>query len=63
MAGGCRDCSRCVETGATGFIFMIPRIIWFVLTCWNIGLFQKKCPQCGHKLSFHKMTADGKFVD
>jgi len=60
---GCRDCSRCIETGMTGIIMGIPRVIWTILTCWNIGLFQKNCPQCGHRMSTHKMTKDGKFVD
>ena len=60
---GCRDCSRCVETGIAGIILLIPRLIWTVLTCWNIGLFQKSCPQCDHKLSLHTKTADGKFAD
>ena len=60
---GCRDCSRCTEASATGLFLGIPRLIIWVLTFWNIGLFQKKCPQCGHKMTLHKKRADGSFQD
>lgn len=62
MSDGCRDCRRCTETGATGLIFILPRMIWTILTCWNIGLFQRKCPKCGHKMGMHKMV-DGRLQD
>ena len=60
---GCRDCSRCIETGLTSILFDIPRAIWWILTFWNIGLMQKKCPTCGHKMTKHKVMADGRFAD
>jgi len=60
---GCRDCSRCTETGAMGLIAGIPRLIIWVLTFWNLGLFQKKCPTCGHKLTVHAKRSDGSFAD
>ena len=41
MAGGCRDCSRYTEAGVAGALLLIPRLIWTILACWNIGLFQK----------------------
>jgi hypothetical protein len=63
MAKGCRDCDICTEASIKALIFGIPRIIIILLTCWNIGLFQKKCPQCGHKLSIHKRTSSGRFAD
>jgi|TARA_B110000114_G_C14835237_1_gene294337 hypothetical protein len=60
---GCRDCERCTETAAKGLITAIPRMIIWILTCWNIGLFQKKCPQCDHKMVAHQRRADGSFQD
>lgn len=58
----CRDCTRCTEVGIKSMILMIPRAIWWICTVWNIQLFQKKCPQCGHKMSEHKMV-EGRFAD
>ena len=64
MAGkGCRDCNRCTEIAATKLIMVLPRMALFILTCWNIGLFKKKCPQCGHGLNIHQKTSDGRFKD
>ena len=60
---GCRDCSRCIETGLTSILFDIPRGIWWILTFWNIGLMQRHCPICGHKMAKHKVMADGRFAD
>ena len=60
---GCRDCSRCTESIATRFFLFIPRLIIWILTFWNIGLFQKKCPQCSHRMKNHARKADGTFKD
>ena len=60
---GCRDCSRCTEAIATRLILGIPRLIIWILTFWNIGLFQKNCPQCRHRMSVHAKRADGSFQD
>lgn len=60
---GCRDCNRCTETAATSLIMAIPRFFIWVFTFWNIGLFQRKCPECGHKMSVHQRRADGSFKD
>ena len=60
---GCRDCSKCTESAAKGLIAGIPRLIIWVFTFWNIGLFQKKCPQCGHKMGIHSKRGDGSFAD
>jgi len=59
---GCRDCARCTETPIKTLIWLIPRILWWFLTVWNIRLFQKRCPQCGHKMSMHQMVR-GRFQD
>ena len=59
----CRDCNRCTEVGIMSIIMMIPRLLWMILTSWNIGLFIKKCPQCGHKMNLHARRADGSFKD
>ena len=63
MVGKCRDCSRCTEAVAVGFVMGIFRKTWALLTFWNIGLFIKKCPQCRHRLSLHARRADGSFRD
>lgn len=62
MAGGCRDCTRCTETAMTGMIMALPRLVWWACTAWNIGLVVKRCPQCRHLMSVHKMV-EGRFVD
>jgi hypothetical protein len=62
MAKGCRDCPRCTESAATSMVLAIFRlIIWLFWGLW-VGLFQKKCPQCGHLLSIHQRV-NGRFVD
>jgi hypothetical protein len=63
MAGGCRDCPRCTETTAAGCVLGVFRMLIWAATFWNIGLFMKKCPQCGHRLSIHQRRADGSFRD
>jgi ribosomal protein S27AE len=39
------------------------RLAWWVLSAWNIGLFMKKCPQCGHMMDRHQRRDDGSFKD
>ena len=63
MAGGCRDCARCTENAATGCVMSAFRITWWLLTAWNIGLFIKNCPTCGHRMSLHQRRSDGSFKD
>jgi hypothetical protein len=63
MAKGCRDCKRCTEAVATGCILSPFRLVLWVMTFWNIGLFVRKCPQCGHRMRLHQRRADGSFKD
>jgi len=42
---------------------LLPNITYSVLMSWNVGLFLKKCPECGHMLSRHLKRADGSFQD
>jgi hypothetical protein len=60
---GCRDCKICIEAGGMSFILGIPRLIIWIFTFWNIGLMQKKCPTCSHKMSIHIKRADGSLSD
>lgn len=60
---GCRDCDRCIESIATKFFLYIPRLIIWILIFWNIGLFQKKCPRCSHRMKKHNKGSDGSFKD
>ncbi len=60
---GCRDCKTCTRSGI-GKLFMFPFSVGYaILLSWNIGLFIKKCPQCGHALSEHSKRSDGSFID
>lgn len=63
MAGGCRDCNQCTETMATSTVMLLPRLVWWGLTAWNLGLFTKRCPQCKHLMSKHQRKDDGSFKD
>ena len=62
MAGGCRDCSRCTETGATSLMKLPFRAIALF---WRIPLymFKQKCPTCKHLMTHHTRLADGRFTD
>jgi hypothetical protein len=60
---GCRDCSRCTESAFTSLLLSIPRLILAILFRWNIGLFQRYCPTCGHRMALHARRADGSFKD
>ena len=63
MSRGCRDCSECTEASATGCVMFAFRFLWIAWFGWNIGLFIKRCPQCGHWMSRHSRRADGSFRD
>ncbi len=54
----CRDCPKCTESSAKTFVLKPVRTLGNAATSWNVGLFQRKCPQCGHKLSIHKDKRD-----
>lgn len=59
---GCRDCTRCTETTATTLLklpFRAVALIWRI----PIYMFKQKCPQCGHLMTRHIRTAEGRFTD
>lgn len=63
---GCRDCHRCTEScvGKTvryTFYVVTLTIPWWIEKMINLGA--KKCPQCGHPLSWHERDRDGRFAD
>jgi len=58
----CRDCKRCSEQGILTLLLLVPRIMIYIPRR-IIWLFIKKCPQCGHPLSWHLKRADGSFKD
>lgn len=59
----CRDCSQCTESFVTG-IWKLPfRVARALLTFWNLQLFQRFCPECGHRMKKHKRLRDGRFAD
>jgi ribosomal protein S27AE len=63
MGRGCRDCPRCTES-LIDSAFKLPfRVAYALLTFWNIGLFRRYCPRCGHKLSIHQRLSGGRFAD
>jgi len=47
---GCRGCSECTESYFLMFLLWPLRVIWVLLTFWNIGLLKKNCPDCGHTM-------------
>jgi hypothetical protein len=58
MAKGCRDCKRCTELGIKTLSMLPVRTtvaLANVATLGVLGLFQRKCPHCGHKMSDHKL--------
>lgn len=63
MAAGCRDCRICTESAATGCVMSGFRMLWWMLTFWNIGLLTRRCPQCRHPMSVHARRADGSLKD
>ncbi len=62
MARGCRDCSRCTESTLTSLIALPFRLLFLPLTFFTRAVV-KKCPDCGHPLSWHARRADGSFKD
>ncbi len=48
MGRACRDCPRCTEVAILSLV-MFQDV-------------QRKCPDCGHRLSIHKKVG-GRFVD
>jgi len=60
---GCRDCKICTRSGIVKFFLRPFSLFYAVFLSWNIGLFIKKCPQCGHALSEHSKRSDGSFID
>lgn len=62
MGRACRDCPRCVESPIVSLVMIPVRIALWTVTFWNVRLFQKWCPQCGHRLAIHKRIG-GRFVD
>ena len=63
MSKACRDCAKCSRLGIVKLLYLIPVIIYKIVFSWNIGLFQKKCPDCGHSMNSHMKRADGSFAD
>jgi hypothetical protein len=61
--GKCRDCEVCTRLGIVKFFRLPLTIIWKFFLSWNVGLFIRKCPECGHFLSQHKKRSDGSFTD
>ena len=59
----CRDCPKCTRLGIMKLIMLVPNLLYAILLSWNIGLFQKKCPECGHSLAKHMKRKDGSFAD
>lgn len=62
MARRCRDCPRCTESCIVGLILLPFRLTWAIATSWNVGLFQRNCPQCRHPLAIHHKVG-GRFAD
>jgi hypothetical protein len=60
---GCRDCKVCTRLGIVTLFYAPFTFLYKVLFSWNIGLFIRKCPQCGHFMSAHQRRADGSFKD
>jgi hypothetical protein len=60
---GCRDCKVCTRLGIVTLFYAPFTFLYKVLFSWNIGLFIRKCPQCGHFMRAHQRRADGSFKD
>ena len=60
---GCRDCKVCTRLGIVKILYAPFTFLYKVLFSWNIGLFIRKCPQCGHFMSAHNRRTDGSFKD
>ena len=55
VSKGCRDCKRCTELGIKSLGMFPVRAAVGMVTLGIPGLFQRKCPHCGHKMSEHKL--------
>lgn len=62
MGRGCRDCEDCTEMTILYLMRLPFRVVWSLLTFWNIGLFRRRCPQCRHLLRRHHKVR-GRFAD
>ncbi len=60
---GCRDCKVCTRLGIVKILYAPFTFLYKVLFSWNVGLFLRKCPQCGHFMSAHQRRTDGSFKD
>jgi hypothetical protein len=59
----CRDCQRCTESAMKGCL-VLPFRIWIdALRLIFVYPFVKRCPECGHPLSWHLRDARGRFAD
>jgi hypothetical protein len=59
MAGGCRDCSRCTETTVWSLLALPYRATVGLVLALTVYPFRKRCPQCGHLMSQHRMVKAG----
>ena len=62
MKKGCRDCSRCTESGTRGCLLFPFRVLFMPFTAIRWSL-MRKCPQCGHPLKWHDKDSSGRFKD
>jgi ribosomal protein S27AE len=51
---GCRDCTRCTESAAMKVAAFPFRFAWWFVTIWNVRLFRRRCPDCGHFMRDHR---------
>jgi hypothetical protein len=62
-SNGCRDCKQCSDSGLNRlFRFFLSPTLWPIVGS-ILFIFLKKCPQCGHRMSWHQRRADGSFAD
>lgn len=54
----CRDCNRCTETLLAGCFLLPFRALAKLFTFWNIDLFRRRCPRCGHRICDHTNLRD-----
>ena len=63
MAKVCKNCSTCAYLHVADGFERTLYYLYKIFLSWNIGLFQKKCPDCGHSMNSHMKRADGSFAD
>jgi len=61
--GKCRDCRICTRPEVVKLLLLVPRLLMAIVLRWNVGLFRKRCPVCGHLLKHHERREDGSFRD